>query len=462
MKNLAIILAGGSGSRLKNEFPKQFLKLAGKSIIEHTIEKFENHPDIHAIHIVTNPLYYDKTIELIEKNSYKKVKKVLKGGKTRQESSYIGISAASDNFENVLIHDAVRPFLSSEIIDNIIKKLEKYDAIDVAIPSPDTIIRIDENNIIKDIPARKYLRRGQTPQAFKLKLIKKAHQLALKESFFNATDDCSLILKFQLSDIFVVNGSDYNIKITYPIDIHIADKIFQIKNKNIDKVDKQSLKKYFKNKVFVIFGGSSGIGKSIFDILKEIGAKPYSLSFSDGVDIRDYHICEKSLKEINKKEGKINGVIITAARLKFGFIETIDVDDLKEQIETNLLGNMYAAKASIPYLKKSEGSILFFASSSYTRGRAGYSPYSSSKAGIINFAQALADELINYNIKVNVINPERAATPMRFNAFGKEDALTLLSPEFIAVQTLNIITRNITGSVFDIKVIDEKIGKNNV
>ena len=230
MKNLAIILAGGSGSRLKNELPKQFLKLAGKCIIEHTIEKFENHFGIDSIYIITNPLYYDKTMELIKKNSYKKIKKILKGGKTRQESSYIGISAVSDDFENILIHDAVRPFISSDIIDNIIEKLNKYDAIDVAVPSPDTIIRIDENSIIKDIPERKYLRRGQTPQAFKLKLIKKAHELALKEGFSSATDDCSLILKYKLSDIYVVNGSDFNIKITYPIDIHMADKIFQIIN----------------------------------------------------------------------------------------------------------------------------------------------------------------------------------------------------------------------------------------
>ncbi len=458
MKNLAIILAGGSGSRLKNETPKQFLKLAGKLIIEHTIEKFEKHPDIATIFIVTNPLYYDKTIEIIEKNSYKKVKRILKGGSTRQESSYIGISSASDEYDNVLIHDAVRPFLSSEIIDKITDKLYKYDAIDVAIPSPDTIIRIDDKNLIKEIPERKYLRRGQTPQAFKLSLIKKAHNLALKEGFLNATDDCSLVLKYGLSEIFVVNGSDFNIKITYPIDIHIADKIFQIKNERIKKIDNKSLRKFFKDKVIIIFGGNSGIGKSIFDTLKKIKAKPYSLSSSNGTDIRDYSNCEKSLKNIYEKEGRIDGVIITAARLKFGFIETMDLKDLKEQIETNLLGNIYAAKASIPYLKESKGSIIFFASSSYTRGRSGYSPYSASKAGIINFAQALADELIEYNIKVNIVNPERASTPMRFNAFGKEDDSTLLSPEFIALHTLNIMTKEITGSIFDIRVIDEKKG----
>jgi 2-C-methyl-D-erythritol 4-phosphate cytidylyltransferase len=458
MKNLAIILAGGSGSRLKNELPKQFLKLAGKCIIEHTIEKFENHFGIDSIYIITNPLYYDKTMELIKKNSYKKIKKILKGGKTRQESSYIGISAVSDDFENILIHDAVRPFISSDIIDNIIEKLNKYDAIDVAVPSPDTIIRIDENSIIKDIPERKYLRRGQTPQAFKLKLIKKAHELALKEGFSSATDDCSLILKYKLSDIYVVNGSDFNIKITYPIDIHIADKIFQVKNRGILRVEKGKFKEKLRGKVIVVFGGSSGIGKAIVEISKKFGAIPYSFSKRTGTDIRNYDKVKTAFETVRKKEGKIDSVIISSGILDFGFAETMSLEKIEEIVAVNYLGNIYVSKTAVEYLKETSGSLIFFASSSYTRGRTGYSVYSSTKAAIVNFAQAISDEFSKHKIKVNVINPERAATPMRFENFGKEDEKTLLSPEFIAYHTLNIILSDITGQIFDIRVMDEKKG----
>ncbi len=456
MSNLAIILAGGSGSRLKQETPKQFLKLAGKLIIEHTIEKFENHEDIDAVYIVTNPMYYEKTIEIIEKNNYKKVRKILKGGKTRQESSYIGISAASDEFENVLIHDAVRPFLSKEIIDNIIEKLNDFSAIDVAIPSPDTIIKINDKNIVKDIPERKYLRRGQTPQAFKLQLIKKAHDLAIKDNFLNATDDCSLVLKYGLSEIYVVDGSDFNIKITYPIDIHIADKIFQVKNRTLLNFNQNELASVLKNKIIVVFGGSSGIGEAIVKIAKEYGAKAYSFSRKNGVDIRNYESVKSALLSVKKKEGRIDSIVVSAGVLEFGFIETVDLKIIEDMAIVNYLGSIYVAKASVEFLKETKGSLIFFASSSYTRGRAGYSVYSSSKAAIVNFAQAIADEFSKDGIKVNIINPERAATPMRFKTFGKEDKNTLLSPEFIAINTLNIMFKEITGQVFDIRVIDEK------
>jgi len=102
-------------------------------------------------------------------------------------------------------------------------------------------------------------------------------------------------------------------------------------------------------------------------------------------------------------------------------------------------------------LKKSKGHLVFFASSSYTRGREGYSVYSASKAGIVNFAQALSDELMDYGISVNIINPERTDTPMRRNNFGKEDKTALLNPDFVATQTLTLLTKKTTGMIYDIR-----------
>jgi len=226
-KNLAIILAGGEGIRLNKKTPKQFLKIADKSIIEYTIERFEFHALIDHVYIVTNPEYYDQTLKIVNMRDYKKVKKVLKAGKTRQESSRIGVFSAENNYENVLIHDAVRPFISNEIIENVLKELETYSAVNVAIPSNDTIIEINEKNLIKKIPDRKFLRRVQTPQAFKLSLIQRAHKLAIENNIKDATDDCFLVIKFKLSEVFVVNGSEFNIKITYPMDINIAREIIK-------------------------------------------------------------------------------------------------------------------------------------------------------------------------------------------------------------------------------------------
>jgi 2-C-methyl-D-erythritol 4-phosphate cytidylyltransferase len=225
-KNLVLILAGGSGSRIDNDLPKQFLTLKGKTILQHTVEKFENHAAIDHIFLVTNSDFYEKTGKIIRDGGYRKVVKILEGGAVRQDSSRIGVTAAgAGNYENVLIHDAARPFVSKKIIDDVLEKLDIHSAVNVAIMSPDTIVRVDENNLVEDVPDRKYLRRVQTPQAFKLELIQKAHQLARENGIIDAVDDCSLVLKLKLAEVYVVEGSPLNIKITYPVDLDIAEKI---------------------------------------------------------------------------------------------------------------------------------------------------------------------------------------------------------------------------------------------
>lgn len=230
MKNLALILAGGSGSRIDEKLPKQFLILGGKTILQHSIEKFEHHPGINHIFVVMNGEFIDKAEEIVRKSGYQKVVKIMAGGETRQDSSRIGVTAAAGDYENVLIHDAARPLVSKKIINDILEALNRYSAVNVAVPSSDTIIEIDGNNFIKDVPDRKYLKRVQTPQAFKWELIQKAHRLAVENNITNATDDCSLILKFNLAPIYVVEGSPLNIKITYPIDLQMAEKILELES----------------------------------------------------------------------------------------------------------------------------------------------------------------------------------------------------------------------------------------
>ena len=231
-KNLAIILAGGTGSRIEGDLPKQFLKLAGKTILQHSIEKFEAHPSIDHIFLVIHGEFLSKAKEIVRESGHQKVIKILTGGPTRQESSRIGvIAAAPGEYENVLVHDAARPFVSKKIIDDILAALDTYAAVNIAVPSPDTIIEISDKNLVKNIPDRNYLRRVQTPQGFKWDLMQKAHVLALEKGITNATDDCSLILTFNLADIYVVEGSERNIKITYPSDLEIAEKILTIESR---------------------------------------------------------------------------------------------------------------------------------------------------------------------------------------------------------------------------------------
>jgi len=454
IKNYAVILASGSSQRLQSlRTVKQFAKIAGKTILEHTLDVFEKNENIDEIVVVTQSAYVDFCQELISRSGFKKVKKVLIGGKTRQESSSIGISSlGGEDSDNVLIHDAVRPFVTSEIINNCILALEKYGAVDVAIDSADTIVKINEKNIIEDIPKRAFLKRGQTPQCFKLGIIKKAHKLAQQEDYLEVTDDCGLVKNFNLCDIFIVDGSDSNIKITYPLDIDIADKIFQLRSYDIPNTNLSNLK----NKVLVVFGASKGIGLDTIEIAKRYGAKTYGFSRTNGVNVSKIDEVQKALKEVYEKEGKIDFVVNTAGILKMGSLEARDIEDIQAEIAINYLGSVNVLKESIPFLKQTKGGFLLFASSSYTRGRANYSIYSSTKAALVNLVQAVSVEHINDGIKINIINPERTATPMRFENFGNEPKETLLDSKSVALATLMTVLSDLSGQVINVTMDKEK------
>ena len=230
MKNIAIILASGVGSRSGLNIPKQFYKIYNKTVLEYSIEAFEFNENIDEIIIVANQNFIDLTEKLSKK--YSKVLNVIPGGETRQQSSYNGVMLITDKDANILIHDAVRPFVTQKTLNDCIEALKQYNAINVAIESSDTILQIDENNFIKSVPNRKTIRRVQTPQCFKLDIIKKAHELAKNDTFFEPTDDCGMVLNYNLTPIFVVNGSENNIKITYPSDLEIAEKILENINRN--------------------------------------------------------------------------------------------------------------------------------------------------------------------------------------------------------------------------------------
>lgn len=445
LTNYAIILASGTGTRYSDETPKQFVKIAGKTVLEHTIELFEKNELIDNIIIVITPVYRDKANDILNKNNYKKIFKLVNGGETRKESSFIGISSIEEYEANVIIHDCARPFLSQRIINDCVNALDKYSAVDVAIPSADTIIKVNEN-IIENIPERKYLKRGQTPQCFKLSLIKKAHELSAGDS--NFTDDCGLIVKYNLGDVYVVEGDNDNMKITYPSDIYVADRIFQLKSSVAsEEVDIKEIK----DKVMVVFGGTSGIGRSISLMAENYGAKVFPISLEFGCDVTSIEMVKKFLEKVYHNTKKIDYIVNTAGVLKIGKLIERSIDDIKKEVDVNYFGNINVVKASIPYLRESKGSIALFTSSSYTRGRAEYSTYSSIKSAIVNLVQALSEEIYEDGIKINAINPERTATPMREKAFGEEPEETLLKPEKVAETTLRVLLSDLTGEVFDVR-----------
>jgi len=224
--NIAVILAGGIGARLGAEMPKQFLKVLGKTIIEYTLDIFEQHPYIDEIAIVSNAFYTTEMEVIVRTGNYKKVKKILEGGTERHNSSQVAIEAYQNYPEaNLLIHDAVRPMIDSKTIDELIYALEKYNAVTVAVPVTDTIYQV-EHNLIQQIPNRKYLMRAQTPQGFKQYILQEAYLQAFQSKGFIATDDCSVVAKYMPNDpIFVVTGIERNLKITHKEDLYLLEKL---------------------------------------------------------------------------------------------------------------------------------------------------------------------------------------------------------------------------------------------
>lgn len=450
----AVILAGGTGQRFGADMPKQFIKLAGKPIIGHTLDVFENNRSINSIVIVVNQDFVDRMNGILAQGGYSKVAAVVPGGDTRQASSYNGLKACPAFTTHVLVHDAVRPFIDDQIIERCIDALATHDAVDVCIPSADTIVEIDEVSDINRIPHRSKLRRGQTPQAFRYETILKAHRMAIEGGVNDSTDDCNLLMRSKLVPVHTIEGSEYNIKITDPVDIHLAEKIFQMRRKQLTVLSHDVLSDRLNGKVMVVFGGNSGIGRSICDSGARLGATMVPFSRANNVDIKEPDQVQRALDKVKMENGRIDAVLICSAVLKHGDLSSSDDSEIIEQVGVNLIGNILVSKFAIPHLCATHGKLVFFASSSYTRGREGYAVYSATKAAIVNLMQALADELSG-KVDVIAINPQRTNTPLRWNNFGNEDARTLLTPEFVALRTLNALASDSTGCVIDISLSDE-------
>lgn len=223
MKNIAIILAGGTGSRVGGNTPKQFLPLEdGRSVLEHAIDAFEAASSIDEIAVVMHPEWIEEAEALREKNKWKKVMKVIPGGTERWESSYNAIKAYEDQDDVALwLHDAARPFVSQAILANIAEALKKHVAVTVAIPVTDTLYRVEsQESIVESIPLRSEFMRAQTPQAFHLNTIKTAYEKALASGNIIATDDAGILHKYMPdTPIYIVSGDESNRKITYREDL---------------------------------------------------------------------------------------------------------------------------------------------------------------------------------------------------------------------------------------------------
>lgn len=457
LPNVAVLLAGGVGTRVGLDIPKQLVKIAGRTILEHTLSALNGHPMVDEIVIMMAPGHLDTVRAIVRDGGYGKVVEILEGADTRNGTTLRALDHLGDRECNVLFHDAVRPLVTSRIIRECFEALQRYQAVDVAIPSADTIIEVTPDDTIRDIPPRAALRRGQTPQAFRASVIRKAYEHAGQDPDFVATDDCTVVLRY-LPDvpIHVVLGDERNMKVTEPIDVYLADKLFQLTSSDLPSLgSEEAYREALAGKTMVVFGGSYGIGSDIGELARKLGATVFTFSRSStGTHVERRADIAEAAKQVIAETGRVDFVVNTAGVLPRGELLATSEETIYAATEINYLAPVFIAQEFHPHLKATGGSLLLFTSSSYTRGRSGYSLYSSAKAAVVNLTQALADEWAADGVRVNCINPERTATPMRTKAFGEEPRDSLLESTAVARSSLDVLVSDQTGHVIDLRKAD--------
>ncbi|MBS0652502.1 MAG: bifunctional cytidylyltransferase/SDR family oxidoreductase [Verrucomicrobia bacterium] len=441
-----IILMGGQGSRFKSQLPKQFHRIAGKKVYLYTVEQFLKISAFEQIFLVCPERWASQVEEEVSAYNDPRLT-VVRGGESRQESSFLALQACGDETRYVVIHDGVRPFVSQEILWNNIKGAISAGAVDTCIPSADTIVHAPTQEKISDIPLRSEYWRGQTPQSFSYPLILNAHLEAQKQQVNLSSDDCSLVVKLG-HPVKIVMGSEENIKITTELDLFLAEQILRQKQVHLSNsapdVDQ------LKGKRYAVTGGTGGIGQAIVKQLNDAGAIPIVISRSSSPYKADFTLpdeVQRVFEKINNEFGPLDGIVNCFGKLHTKDLSSLSADEIEELIATNLTGIIYSCKwAPI----RDQGHIINIASSSYVRGKKGYAIYAGAKAAVVNFTQGLAEE--RPELYVNAIIPQRTHTLMRLQNFPNENPLDLLDPDEVASHVLALLQdQTLSGSLIEVR-----------
>lgn len=233
--NVALIFAGGSGTRMKsNGIPKQFLEVNGEPIIIHTLEHFEHHPDIDAICVVCIEGWIKRLKKYLKRFEIEKVIGIVPGGKDGQESIRNGLYCIRDHFKGVddiivLIHDGVRPLINEQCItDNIASVKENGSAVTVA-PAIETIVRINDSRKLTDVVDRSHCYIARAPQSFYLNEVLDAHAKALADGIASSMVDTASLMTHYGHELSIVEGPTENIKVTTPTDFYTCRAYLQKK-----------------------------------------------------------------------------------------------------------------------------------------------------------------------------------------------------------------------------------------
>lgn len=218
-----VIAAAGQGKRMRKGFNKQFIQLGDRPIIIHTLQVFERIAAIDQIVVATGSKDVAKCKELCRSFGLRKVTDIVPGGETRQESVRVGLDAVQTEW--VLVHDGARPFVSETHVEALLESVRKHGSAVLGVPVKDTIKKVNVDGVIDETPERESMWAVQTPQAFRLSELRKAHEQARREEFA-ATDD-AMLMEHMGFDVRMVRGDYYNLKITTPEDLWFAEAILQ-------------------------------------------------------------------------------------------------------------------------------------------------------------------------------------------------------------------------------------------
>lgn len=444
-KFVAILLTGGSGTRFGSSQPKQFHRLGGKTLYLHTLDTFIETDLFTSIILPVPPQWKEEVSKEVSALYPNHSIVVICGGATRQESSYLALQSCPTNTEYVIIHDAVRPFVSSSIIKQNLSAVLVHQAVDTCVPSFDTLVQSKEGGVIDKIPDRQELFRGQTPQSFSFPLITQAHNQAIANGITNCSDDCKLVLDLG-HPVHIVQGDELNIKITTDFDLFLAEQILYRPRLEREHATTNSLQ----GKIFAVTGASGGIGKSLCQALKQLGATTIEISQSSSplqADLTNYQETEQVFQAIANTYGEIDGLINSIGTLQVKDFPLLSEEEIQKTIASNLTSTIYCCKHA--QIKKG-GHIINISSSSYSKGRKECLIYSAAKAAVVNFTQGLAETKPDHF--VHVIVPQRTDTPLRRAAFPLEEKNFLLQPEEIAQKISQLLTSSArSGSILEVR-----------